>query len=156
MTEASVKYSSTSSAPSTPKLLWRIATLPEFNEEILRFDKREGQNMNAMEGSSLLPVWDKGCYQTFRPPDVQPSNWKNPGIQKNVCKTNPYSQERATHELPLQTTEPAKTAAGPPCSAVFYRWQKFLWANNMGNETDAAQLGHRNVLYRAALTLVIY
>lgn len=46
----------------------------------------QGQNINAMEGSSLLPAWDNSFYQTYLSAGVQPSYQKNFGIQKNICK----------------------------------------------------------------------
>lgn len=44
-----------------------IVTLHEVGEEILRSDKREGQRMNAVEGSSLLPVRAKDYHQMSLP-----------------------------------------------------------------------------------------
>lgn len=78
-----------------------IAPLHEVGEEILRTDEREGKNMNAMEGSSTLPVRPKDCYQMSLPQTFSLLIERIPVFRKTWKAA--HSHMRTIHILPLQS-----------------------------------------------------
>lgn len=78
-----------------------IAPLHEVGEEILRTGEREGKNMNAMEGSSTLPVRPKDCYQMSLPQTFS-LLIKRILVFRKTWKAA-HSHMRTIHILPLQS-----------------------------------------------------
>lgn len=82
--------------------------------------------------------------------DVQPSNWKNPGIQK-AMKSNPQSHESHPYTTPADWRT-SEDGFWPTCLL-----QKVQGPEDQlyGQKIDVAQLGHHNKLYRATASIVI-